>query len=118
MIFQRSTIALALIGAASLGNSCASATLVRGSAAQKKSQVRGYYYHGKQRKLQGDEDEEASGLVEDHSCTTDPQDAIDFVNQYGFPDQGDGDCLADPVGGCPDGCCRYGTYFVCDTENL
>ena len=66
----------------------------------------------------GDFSEEGSVLVVAHPCEADPQRAIDYVTSFGAADQGDADCLADPVNGCPGGCCRYSVYFVCDTENV
>lgn len=55
------------------------------------------------------------GLLEVHYCEPNPQRAIDYVNIVGYPEQGDMDCFADPVNACGGGCCRFGTYFICDT---
>ena len=61
--------------------------------------------------------EDRTGLQEAHACEPNGQNAIDYVNSFGMPEQGDEGCLADPVGGCPGGCCRFSIYFICDTDN-
>ena len=58
------------------------------------------------------------GLIEVHSCEPNPQRAIDFVNIMGHAEKGDQGCLADPVNSCGGGCCRFGAYFICDTDNF
>ena len=66
----------------------------------------------------GDKDAgEAVMMTEYHACEPNPQAAIDYVANFGYPDQGDMDCFADPVNACPGGCCRYANWFVCDTDD-
>ena len=57
-------------------------------------------------------------VAENHACEPDPQAAIDYVLQFGHPEQGDMDCFADPVNACPDGCCRFANWFICDTDDI
>jgi hypothetical protein len=64
-----------------------------------------------------DAEESEGSIVETHACIADPQEAIDFMNGAGSAAMGDQSCFADPVNGCPGGCCRLGNWFVCDTEN-
>jgi hypothetical protein len=59
-----------------------------------------------------------TGLTEWHSCEANPAKAIEYVDYMGHKDKGSLECYADPINGCSGGCCRFGAYFICDTDNF
>lgn len=67
-----------------------------------------------------DEDREEAvpvALVEETHPCSEAQTAIDYVGQWGHPDQGDMDCYLDPENACNGGCCRFAQWFICDEDD-
>ncbi|CAB9510344.1 beta-induced protein ig-h3 [Seminavis robusta] len=55
-------------------------------------------------------------IVETNGCEPNVARAKDFIAAAGQGELGSTECLADPVNGCPGGCCRIGSaYFICDS---
>lgn len=66
----------------------------------------------------GGDNGQGDALVEVHTCEPDPDKAREWVDAVGYPEQGNMECYDDPVNACGGGCCRYGTYFICDSVRL
>jgi hypothetical protein len=66
----------------------------------------------------GDGGSTTTGISEWHGCEANPAKAIEYVDYMGQKDLGSLECYADPINGCSGGCCRFGAYFICDTENF